>query len=154
MGTKIRKFLAPKARLGPDPVHGAKPTQVHRFAGEMGTALAWVLLALVISLTAGAPLAQLPPGASHRPGYQDPSDDNSQSNNSVPQPLTAAQRHSLMHANFVRSKKDAAELAALAKGLREALNKPNADITSVEVVSRAVKIERLAKKIREETTGF
>jgi hypothetical protein len=59
-----------------------------------------------------------------------------------------------MHANFVRSKKDAAELAALAKGLREALNKPNADITSVEVVSRAVKIERLAKKIREETTGF
>jgi hypothetical protein len=81
-------------------------------------------------------------------------DDDNQSNSNTPQPMTPAQKHSLMHANFERSKKDVAELAALAKGLREELDKPHADISSVEVVSRAAKIEKLAKKIRDETTGF
>ena len=139
MDAKAQKSAAPKYRCGARPVSWA---------------LAWVLLALVISLTAGTALAQLPPGASHRSNHEDPSDDSSQSNSGVPQPLTPAQKHSLMRANFVRSRKDAADLAALAKGLREALDKPNADVSSVEVVSRAAKIEKLAKKIRDETTGF
>jgi hypothetical protein len=57
-------------------------------------------------------------------------------------------------ANFAGAKTDAAELATLAKELREELNKPNADLPSPEVISRAQKIERLAKKIREETKAY
>jgi len=52
------------------------------------------------------------------------------------------------------SKNDAAELAALAKGLREVLDKPNTNIHSLEVNNRIDKIQKLAKKIREETTGY
>ena len=58
------------------------------------------------------------------------------------------------HANLEMSKSDAAELAALAKGLREELDKPNVDVLSLEVMNRIDKIEKLAKKIREETKGF
>jgi len=69
-------------------------------------------------------------------------------------PLSAKQKLSIMHANFEKSKTDAVELAALAKGLREELDKPNVNVLSFEVVNRAEKIEKLAKKIREETKGF
>jgi len=69
-------------------------------------------------------------------------------------PMSAKQKQSIMHANFTRSKIDAAELAALAKELREQLNKPGVDVASLEIVGRAEKIEKLAKRIREETKGF
>ena len=59
-----------------------------------------------------------------------------------------------MHANFVKAKNDAAEMASLAKELREDLNKPNAHILSSEVVDRAEKIGKLAKRIRDETRAY
>lgn len=59
-----------------------------------------------------------------------------------------------MQANFLKSKNDAAELAALAKDLCKELEKPNADVLSLGIVTRMEKIEKLAKKIREETKGF
>ena len=59
-----------------------------------------------------------------------------------------------MNANFEKAKNDAAELAAMAKELRETLSKPNVDVLSFEVVSRAEKISKLAKKIREETKAY
>lgn len=68
--------------------------------------------------------------------------------------LTPRQKQGIMHANFVKTKSDAAELAALAKELREELNKPNVNTASLEVVNRAERIEKLAKKIREEMKGF
>jgi hypothetical protein len=45
-------------------------------------------------------------------------------------------------------------LAALAKELREELNKPNVDALSLEGMNRIEKIGKLAKKIRDETKGF
>lgn len=69
-------------------------------------------------------------------------------------PMSAKQKQSIMHSNFVKSKSDAAELASLAKELREELNKPNVNVASLEIVSRAEKIEKLAKRIRDETKGF
>ena len=57
-------------------------------------------------------------------------------------------------ANFAGAKTDAAELATLAKELREELNKPNAGLPSPEVIRRAHRIEKLAKKIREETKAY
>ena len=64
------------------------------------------------------------------------------------------QRKSLLHANLAKSKKDAAELAALARQLREELDRPNVNSLSPESMIRLEKIERLAKKIREELKGY
>lgn len=72
----------------------------------------------------------------------------------TPPTLNDKQEKRILHANFEKSKRDAAELATLAKQLREELSKPNVDVLSLEVVNRADKIERLAKKIREETKGY
>ena len=68
--------------------------------------------------------------------------------------LTPRQRQYILHANFEKSKNDAAELAALAKQVREELNKPSAQGLSLEALARIDKIEKLAKKIRDETKGF
>jgi hypothetical protein len=68
--------------------------------------------------------------------------------------LTPRQRQYILHANFEKSKSDAAELAALAKQVREELNKPSAEGLSLEALARIDKIEKLAKKIRDETKGF
>jgi hypothetical protein len=68
--------------------------------------------------------------------------------------LSFHQKQSIMQANFLKSKNDAAELAAMAKELCKALDKPNADVLSLGIVSRMEKIEKLAKKIRDETKGF
>ncbi|MGO8818403.1 MAG: hypothetical protein ACLQVG_27485 [Terriglobia bacterium] len=64
------------------------------------------------------------------------------------------QKQSIVQANFQKSKHDAAELASMAKALCEELDKPNADVLSLGIVSRMEKIEKLAKKIRDETKGF
>ena len=69
-------------------------------------------------------------------------------------PLSPKQKLNIMQSNFARSKTDAAELAALAKGLREELDKPNVNVLSLEVMNRVDRIQKLAKKIREETKGF
>ncbi len=77
----------------------------------------------------------------------------SPSQNDAPQPLKDKQK-AILKANFEKTKNDAAEMASLAKDLREELNKPNADALSLEVVNLADKIEKLARKIRGETKGF
>ena len=68
--------------------------------------------------------------------------------------LKPGQKMSIMQLNFVKAKTDSAELAALAKELREALDKPQADRHSSELIGRAERIEKLAKRIREETRAF
>jgi len=55
--------------------------------------------------------------------------------------------------NFEKMKRDADELAALAKTLQEDLNKSNENVFSLRIVDRAEKIEKLAKKIRNEAKG-
>jgi hypothetical protein len=59
-----------------------------------------------------------------------------------------------LKANFEKTKTDAAEMATLAKELRTALDKPNADAYSPQVVNLADRIEKLAKKIRGEMQGY
>jgi hypothetical protein len=68
--------------------------------------------------------------------------------------LSAKQKLSLAQATLARAQSDAAELATLAKELREELNKPGVNILSLEVLNRADKIGKLAKKIREETRAY
>jgi hypothetical protein len=126
----------------------------HWFARQRGVVLPWGLLIAVACLApvpAPAQSIQDQPIPSTQTGghrmLPTLPDDNTPS-------LSPKQKLNIMQSNFARSKTDAAELAALAKGLREELDKPNVNVLSLEVINRAEKIEKLAKKIREETKGF
>jgi hypothetical protein len=136
-------------------------TRSHWFARQRGVIFS---MGLLITLTCLAP-AQAP--AQPQQSIQNPApptsghhalsaipDDARTTGNYGPAPMSDKQKLSIVQANFEKSKSDAAELAALAKRLREELDKPNANILSLEVINRAEKIEKLAKKIREETKGF
>ena len=125
------------------------------FTPQRGVPLSLGLLSALACFTpapaaaqSSVPASQAQSG-SHRKPF--PADD---ARNDIPASMTAMQKQSLMRANFEKSKSDAEEMAALAKGLREVLDKPNVNVLSVEVINRAEKIEKLAKKIREETKGF
>ena len=65
-----------------------------------------------------------------------------------PSPLTPKQQRALLKANYAKMKQDADELAALAKSLQDELNKSNENVLSLDVVEKADKIEKLAKKIK------
>lgn len=56
--------------------------------------------------------------------------------------------------NFENSKKDAEQLAALASEFHDALDQQKGKSLSLEAVSRLAKIEKLARKILEETKGY
>jgi len=59
-----------------------------------------------------------------------------------------------MKSNFEKVKNDAAQLASMANELRGELNKTSVDILSMDVIHRAEKIEKLARKIKEEAKGY
>jgi cellobiose phosphorylase len=60
----------------------------------------------------------------------------------------------LLKDNFEKMKRDADELADLAKSLQEDLNKSNENVFSLGVVDKADKIEKLAKKIKGTARGY
>jgi len=68
--------------------------------------------------------------------------------------LSQKQKRNLMKANFEKMKRDADELAALAKSLQEDLDKSNVNILSLGVVEKAERIEKLAKKIKSTARGM
>lgn len=133
------------------------------FARLRGVIISWGLLIAVTCLAPAPAPAQSPQNTqsegttlNHAGGHRSlpATPDGSDARADAPSSLSVKQKLSIMHANFEKSKSDAAELAALAKRLREELDKPNVNVLSLEVVNRAEKIEKLAKKIREETKGF
>jgi hypothetical protein len=69
-------------------------------------------------------------------------------------PLPEKQRRDLLKANFEKMKRDAGELTDLAKALQEELNKSNENILSLDIVDKADKIEKLARKIKGTARGF
>ena len=83
------------------------------------------------------------------PGAQANMNDSAQS-----PPLTEKQRRNLMKANFEKMKRDAGELADLAKALHDELNKSNENILSLDIVDKADKIEKLARKIKTTARGY
>jgi hypothetical protein len=68
--------------------------------------------------------------------------------------LSQKQKKDLLKDNFAKMKRDADELADLAKSLQEDLNKSNENVFSLGVVDKADKIEKLAKKIKGTARGF
>ncbi|MGD1104555.1 MAG: hypothetical protein ABSA59_21130 [Terriglobia bacterium] len=136
----------------------------HGFGRQHGMILSWGLLIPLAFLTlAPAPTQsqqQFPSTQgtteNHAGGHRIVSaiPDDTPVRNDGPQPLSTKQKLSIVQANFEKAKSDAAAMAALAKELREELDKPNINVLSSEVINRAEKIEKLAKKIREETKGY
>ena len=68
--------------------------------------------------------------------------------------LSKKQKTDLLKDNFAKMKRDADELAELAKSLQEDLNKSNENVLSLRVVDKAEKIEKLAKKIKGTARGY
>jgi len=98
------------------------------------------------------PQAATPP---HSDGGASESVRQAQSNVEPPQaPLSGKQERDLLKANFEKMKHDAGELADLAKALQQELNKSNENILSVDVIDKADKIEKLARKIKGTARGF
>ena len=69
-------------------------------------------------------------------------------------PLTGKQKRDLLKSNFEKMKRDAKELADLAKALQEQLDKSNENVLSLDIVAKADKIEKLARKIKGTARGF
>jgi hypothetical protein len=133
------------------------------FTRQGGVAAIFVLLIAFLCLTPPRAAGQYPSGlqsdgtvVNHTAGHKGISgitDDSLTRTDNTPQ-LSAKQKQYILHANFEKSKSDAAELATLAKELREELKKPNANGLSLEALARIDKIQKLAKRIRDETKGF
>ncbi|MGD0697867.1 MAG: hypothetical protein ABSB82_23875 [Terriglobia bacterium] len=68
-------------------------------------------------------------------------------------PLTPKQKQDLLKSNFEKLKKDAADLAALAKSLQQEIDTSNENVLSLKVVDKAEKIEKLARKIKTAAKG-
>ena len=67
---------------------------------------------------------------------------------------TDKQRKALLKSNLAKSSRDATELATLARELLDELNKPKVNSLSPDDIARLERIEKLAKKIREELKGY
>lgn len=72
----------------------------------------------------------------------------------LPPSMTEKQKKDLLKYNFGRMKKDAQELSSLAKSLQDDLEHSNQNVLSIGVISKAEKIERLAKKIKDSAKGL
>ena len=68
----------------------------------------------------------------------------------LPDWMKDKERKAFLTANLESSRKDAVELASLAKELQADMNKPDFKNLSPECVARLNRIEKLAKKIRDE----
>jgi hypothetical protein len=69
-------------------------------------------------------------------------------------PLTGKQKRNLLKSNFEKMKRQARELTDLAKALQEELNTSNENVLSLDIVQKADKIEKLARKIKGTARGF
>ena len=69
-------------------------------------------------------------------------------------PVSDKQKREMLKANFDKMKRDAKELADLAKDLQDQLDKSNENVLSLGIVDKADKIEKLARKIKSTARGF
>jgi len=98
--------------------------------------------------------ASLPSAEASKPAAQPGAQDLPPLEQEAGPQISPKQRRELQKSNFEKTKHDADDLAALAKALQEELNKSNQHILSLQIVEKAEKIEKLAKKIKDEAKGF
>jgi len=123
-----------------------------------------VLLFFVLGMCLAAPLQTAPgvPDAISLPSVDAPQIPTPPTPEEISSPeeggpgaqITRKQKRNLLKQNFEKMKHDAEELAALAKALQEELDKSNENLLSLQVVNKAEKIEKLAKRIKSTARGF
>ncbi len=122
--------------------------------------VAWGTILIAIGVSAAGPEAlSSAPGASApaslAPSAQTHEPYPGQENPPNPEPrILRKQRQELLKTNLDKMRRDADEIADLAKSLQEDLRKANQNVLSLTVVQRAEKIEKLAKKIKETARGY
>ncbi|MFB3921926.1 MAG: hypothetical protein ACE145_09400 [Terriglobia bacterium] len=67
--------------------------------------------------------------------------------------ISHKQRREIIKENFEKMKRDAEELSSLAKALQEDLDKSSENVLSLQIVEKAEKIEKLAKRIKGTAKG-
>jgi hypothetical protein len=94
------------------------------------------------------------------PGAQNPAAPKSGEALSAPAPVNAQAAPPNANANpdarkspLEQTRSDAAELSALAEQLRDELNKMNVNVLSLDVLAKTEKLEKLAKKIKDESNA-
>jgi hypothetical protein len=118
--------------------------------------LGWLVAATVISPTTAPSRSPQGPADAPQAGLQTAQllpQKAAEEKNPGPE-LTPKQKREVMKSNFEKMKNDAAELASMANELRDELDKTSVDILSIDVIHRAEKIEKLARKIKEEAKGY
>jgi len=68
--------------------------------------------------------------------------------------ISRKQQQKILKYNFEKMKQDVDELAALAKALQEELDKTTENMLSLQLVEKADKIEKLAKRIKSNAKGY
>jgi len=90
----------------------------------------------------------------HRAGAQVPDESERAHGIESSGQITPKQRRDMMKANVEKMKRDAEELGALAKALQEELEKASENVLSLQIVEKAEKIEKLAKRIKGTARGY
>lgn len=68
--------------------------------------------------------------------------------------ITPKQRREILKSRFAKTKTDVQQLYEMTKKLRDDMEKSNADELNLKLVNRAAQIEKLARKIKNESRGF
>ena len=145
---------------------GNQPWRTSRAARRRG----WRAVLLCLSSLAALGLLAAPKAAqslwiSQRTtrfaGMQLPPPPNAQQQQPIPPPdngtpptLTPKQKQDLLKSGFAQMKKDTDQLLELAKSLQKDIDKGNENVLSIQVVGKAEKIEKLAKKIKNTARGY
>lgn len=69
-------------------------------------------------------------------------------------PLTIKQKDAIVKSNFKTTQRDVDKLSKLVQLLNTEMKKTNPDVLSVSIVRQANKIEKLAKKIKNEAKAY
>jgi len=107
-----------------------------------------------VALVTSSARAAESPGFAQEPSRRQPQQGPGPTETAPPVVLSQKQKKDLLKDNFEKMKRDADELADLAKSLQEDLNKSNENVFSLGVVDKADKIEKLAKKIKGTARGY
>ncbi|HLI34425.1 MAG TPA: hypothetical protein VKW70_05225 [Terriglobia bacterium] len=72
----------------------------------------------------------------------------------IGKPLSQKQKTDIVRANFQRTKKDIAKLSKLVQSLQDEIDKTNPNVLSLSIVNKATRIEKLAKRIKDEAKSY
>jgi hypothetical protein len=111
--------------------------------------LAVLFLALLVAASLRSAQNPTPP----KSGEAAPTSSEARAVKNQPALNTGGQKGEATKSNLEKARADAAELSALADQLRDAVNKSNANVLSLDIIRKTEKLEKLARKIKGEAIG-